>query len=557
MMETVTVEFNGTPITMEVPKGSPDEFITRFAYDKYREMLEVANAPIESDLDGAFARDMEKVTDDTSGFVTGAGRTVDQWVAGAENLIAKATGDERKQKRIALRESLEDRLYEKLQDAKPVSTMAGEIAPYLVGGGSSITSQALTGAVQAGLTYGENQGEQALIGGALSAAPGLIGKGYKVIKHGAQRLNPMPTTDEMIEGVARRIDAEKFPPRTSNQIADANNFPLTPGQRSGSRMLQNVEAGLDSHPLTSGVTDSIRHDQMSAINRMVAESMGEKGVTEMTEEVLNNAHDRISRKFNLLTIGREMQVDDALRGTLQKLDDEVAEGIFDRDIAKGAIKKLLNKADNGSPITDKDYQKISSQITRRLKNKNMDGDEKEVIGAIKDALDDFVERNLDGGKLDEFKEARSQWKAYKYATEFTKDGNVSGPMLANKLQRMDERGFTRGQNRTPLYDAARLGRSYRPVIGNSGTANRMNAAALLTGGGLYANSDSHSEGMDNALLGALLMAGGSRAYLRGGSNASLANLIGRSANATKKAPLDPRLQALLGRGLAGTYVANE
>lgn len=545
------VEFMGESI--EFPDDMSDEDIKKALDQEYLRSLD-----IDVDPDAA-SKAVERLAADMSSFdagLVGAGRTVDKWIQGAKNIYAGVTGDEKAKARLAAREKMKDELYAELADESPVATTVGEIAPFLIGGGSSIPAQMAMGGVQAGLTYDENQGENAAIGAAISGAIPGAGKLYRGLKKGVSRLGPMASTDDMLNRVAQSVDETTMTRRGMNEIADQADFPLSPGERTNNRMLQSIEAGLESLPFTSPVMAAHKQAQKQAVNRMVGEAMGEKGVKEVTEEVLDRAHNRLSREFKRLTIGQKMMPDDEFIEAWVRADDELVEGLFDSKTASTALKRIAQRIDDNKPILDRDYQLMSSQITKKLKSPSLDGDEKQVLGYIKDALDDLVERNLGNDKLARFRKVRGQYKAYKYAAENTDTGNVSGRKIANKLQRRDEAGFTRGRNRTPLYDAARLDRAFKPVINDSGTAPRMLAAGTIAGGASLASG---SEG-EEALRDALLVGGGSalaaKAYLKGGSPL-LANLVNQGTRTSKNLLLDPRFQSLLGRSAVGGYVTNE
>jgi len=541
-----TVEIEGNRIKVDVPDGAPDDFVLRFAYEEYQK----ATAP-----DEAPNFDYSVDTGSMEAGLIGAGRTVDKWVQGAGELYDKATGDQKSQERRAAREKMKDDLYAALADDHPVATTLGEIAPFLVGGTAYIPGQVALGAVQSGLMYDENQGENAAVGGVLSAAPGLLGKGYRALKTGANRMRQMPTTETLLNRVAAVSDETGTARRSMSQVADARGFPLSPGERTGNKFLQRVDAALESSPLTSGAWGAHKEKQLKAINRLITESMGETPVDEITETVLDKAATRIGNEFNRLTKGRNMMPDDEFVDAWIAADDELVNGLFDSETVRNALSRLAQRVDDGKPITSGDYQLMSSQITRKLQSASLDGDERQALGAIKEALDGLVERQLSGRSLERFRDARSQWKAYKYAAEMFDGEKVSAVKLGNKLARKDELGMTRGRNKTPLYDAGRLGRAFRPGVGNSGTADRLMMAGLI-GVGSYAYGNEGGDAALHGLAGAVVPGLAARAYLKGGSPA-LANLVNKAPGVAKNILLDPRYQFLLGRSAVGAYATNE
>lgn len=549
------VDFMGEAV--EFSDDMTDEEISEALNQEYVKSL---GANVNPNAANEAVEDLAKNTGSLEAGLIGAGRTVDKWVQGAKNIYAGVTGDEKMKERLSVREKMKDDLYKELSEEHGVATTVGEIAPFFVGGGSSIPAQMLTGAVQAGLTYDENQGQNALTGGAIAGVlPGAM-KGYRALRTGASRLGPMPTTQEMLSRVASKTDDNMhLGRRTANQIADANQFPLSPAERTGNRLLERIETALESNPYTAGAWASHKQGQVKAINKMVTKAMGIKPTGEISETVLDDAASKLNKEFDILTRGKRMLPDDQFIDEWIMIDDEVVEGLFDSDVAQRALRTLAQKIDDGKPITTADYQKMSSQITKKMQSAALDGNDKQILGMVKDSLDGLLERQLDGESLQKFRVARNKWKAYKYAAEMW-DGRdaISGAKLGNKLKRKDEYGFLRGKNDSPLYDAGRLGRMYRPYTGNSGTADRMLANAALFGGG--AGAGYMTGGEDGAILGGAAAVAAphlaAKAYLGGGS-AGVANLVNRTASGSKNLLLDPMYQALLGRAAVGGYVTQE
>ena len=260
---------------------------------------------------------------------------------------------------------------------------------------------------------------------------------------------------------------------------------LTPGQRYGSETLQRIEAGLESFPLTSGAVSKLKQNNQSAINAAAAESIGESGDA-LTSDVLALAHKNLGDKFNQLTQGRKIPVDDQLEATLENIGRDSAEGLFDRDVGVKALSKFTDKLEGGH-FTDKDYQRISSQISKKMRSPSLEWEDKEVLMGIKGAMDDAVERSLGPEDLAQFREVREQWRNLvmleKGQNVRPETGNVSGRSLANTLKREDPAGYLRGGNTSPLYEAARASQQFAPIVGDSGTASRIAPQLLMQGVG--------------------------------------------------------------------------
>ena len=426
----------------------------------------------------------------------GAGRTYNKIGAGAQNIYYGLTGNDDAQKALASDQAAQQKAYAQLQGKHPVATFIGELAPSLAVpayGGAAGT--AITGGLLSGLAYGDNQVQQGLTGAALSALPYGAGKALK-----------------RLSGPAAK-EASK---------ADILGYRLTPGERSGSDSLRKLEASLESFPLTAGAFAKIRGTNQKTINRTAARAIGENA-NNVSDDVLGRAAERISNQFDDLTKGRTIAVDDTFRNAIGAIDNDIAEGLFDSDIGVKALNRFRDKLADGQ-LTDEEYQKISSQISKKMRSKSIEWEDKDILAGIKHAMDDLVERSLGGKDLKAFRNARQQWKNLvlleKPGVVNTATGDVSGRSLANALRRMDKTGYMRGENQSTLYNIARASQKYKPIVGDSGTATRSSVPFLLTSS-LAGAGGVGLAGFPPA-LGLMLGAAAplaARAYLHGGTGA--------------------------------------
>lgn len=260
-------------------------------------------------------------------------------------------------------------------------------------------------------------------------------------------------------------------------------FKLTPGQVSGSRALQQMEAKLESQPMTSGTFNQIKDSNQRLVNRRVAAAIGETADV-IDADVLARAHDRIGRVYNMVADNkpRLIETDDFLN----RLGD--VEGSFEGMLfANGKpfsvmdhplASRLFNYAEKGV-ATGAQLQDLASKLGKAARSQ-MSGNGDRQLGMalfeVKNLADDLLEQGLQGKTKDMFAAARGQYKNAMMIESrigiLGADGNVSGRSLANVLQQQDKKGFLRGGNTSPMYDAARLSQAFKPLVGDSGTATR-------------------------------------------------------------------------------------
>lgn len=257
-------------------------------------------------------------------------------------------------------------------------------------------------------------------------------------------------------------------------------FKLTPGQASGSRALQQLEAKLESQPMTSGRFNDIKANNQTVINRAAAASIGEASDV-VDSSVLNAAHDRIGGIYKMVADKRNRAIDpDAFLDDLGKIEADF-EGLA--NISQNPlVSKFMNYAAKGQ-ATGEQLQQLSSQLGKvsRANLQSQNGLEREMgiaLSRVKNHVDDLLEQGLSGKTLDSFKEAKSQYRNLmllesRQGIINPSNGNINGGALASALQVKDKAGFLRGKNESPLYDAARFSQAFKPIVGDSGTATRM------------------------------------------------------------------------------------
>lgn len=270
---------------------------------------------------------------------------------------------------------------------------------------------------------------------------------------------------------------------TPGQGAARTNFPqgrLTPGQATGNKLLQRLEAKLESQPMTAGPFDKIKDMNAREVNRAAAKAIGEKA-DNLSAEVLDRAVTRMGAVFDDVRDDAQRVIDPKDFVTrLQSVGDEF-EAISPQFWNHPLVSRLVRHAEQGT-ATGKDLGGLTSKLTREVHRQmtSPQGDRElgMALGKVKDYVDDLVEQGLTGERLAKYQAARGQYRNLSLLTSRVgainpSTGNVNGSLLANALQQKDKAGFLFGRNQSDMYNAAHFAQAFRPLVGDSGTATRM------------------------------------------------------------------------------------
>jgi hypothetical protein len=252
---------------------------------------------------------------------------------------------------------------------------------------------------------------------------------------------------------------------------------MTPGQATGSRALQQMEAKLESQPMTSGPFNAIKANNARVISREFLRAIGETG-DEVTPQVIAQADQRIGGAFEQAAQNNRVVWDDVLQsdlaGVVQTANGELQEGEF-RVIARQAEDLLRKAADNGGQVGGQAFQNARQALTRLSIGGNSS------IGywarQMRDVLDDALIRSVGPDDAARLATARGQYRILATAMNRTgalntAKGTVQPGILANALAQSDKGGYTMGRNNSGLYDALRFAQAHQPIVGDSGTATR-------------------------------------------------------------------------------------
>lgn len=401
------------------------------------------------------------------------GRAADDVTAPSWSTLVKG-GDRTK--------ALEQEAAQKRQtDAPVMGTVGGKVGQIGTGVLATLPLSAIPGAgtyvgaaaIGAGLGALQpvTSNESRLLNTGVGAGMGVAGKfvGDKVGNWLANRKGSLPPPN--------LTDAEQ----QALSRGQALGMQATPGQATGSKTLQQLEAKLESQPWTSGPANAIKQGNQTVLNRAAAKSIGETAdVVDST--VLDQAATRLGKVFDSVrTPNSIVAIDPKTASSAIDSIDQDAEGLISGSIRDNPlVKRFATLADSGG-ANGEQLGSLSSKLGRaaykQMTGPSGDRDMGQALYAVKDQVDDLLESSLSGAQKAEYAAAREQYRNLMTLTSRTNivnpsSGNVAGVALASKLQQADKSGFLYGRKQSDLYDATHFAQAFKPIVGNSGTATR-------------------------------------------------------------------------------------
>lgn len=378
---------------------------------------------------------------------------------------------------------------------QPVQT--GAVAPTL---SDLITEKQPTG--MSNTDYWTQKAEQIGLGGVLGAGGGylsdkllniLLGRGPTVTPPAGQATAQAQTgatvtptasvTGGQITPGAVGADTSAALTEAQKAILErgkAMGFKTTPGQETGSRSLQQMEARLESNPFTSGAFNEIKATNQKVLNQAAAQAIG-VNATELSNPVLAQAQRQISAVYNKVASPNVQKLDQMYVMNGIDLIDAAAEGLTTQPLKTNIFVKQLQELAAKGEATGNQLTTLSSKIGKRAKNEmttaNGDRELGQALFQIKEIVDDQLAAGLSAEEQAAFQAARANYRNLMTLRSNPgvvnpSSGNVSGLNLASALTRKDPRGFMEGTNTTPMYEAARFAQAFKPIVGDSGTATR-------------------------------------------------------------------------------------
>lgn len=260
----------------------------------------------------------------------------------------------------------------------------------------------------------------------------------------------------------------------------AMGFRTTPGQETGSRSLQQMEARMESSPFTSGPFNEIKATNQKVLNQATAQAIG-VNASELSNPVLAQAQRQISAVYNKVGSPTVQKLDQSYVLNGIDLLDNAFEGLTTQPFKSNIFVKQLQDLAMKGEATGQQLSVLSSKIGKRAKNEmttaNGDRELGQALFQMKEIVDDALSSGLSEADKLAFQAARSNYRNLMTLRSSPgvvnpSSGNVSASNLASALTRKDPRGFVFGENQTPMYEAARFAQAFKPIVGDSGTATR-------------------------------------------------------------------------------------
>jgi len=265
-------------------------------------------------------------------------------------------------------------------------------------------------------------------------------------------------------------------------------FRTTPGQETGSRSLQQMEARMESSPFTSGPFNAIKDANQKILNRSTAQAIGVNS-DELSNPVLAQAQRQISNVYKQVASPEIKKLDGNTIQTGIELVDNAFEGLTTQPLKSNIFVKQLQDLAAKGEASGNQLQTLSSKIGKRAKNEMTTAMGDRELGSalfqLKEMVDDALAQGLSKEQQAAFQLARANYRNLmtirsNQGVVNPSTGNVSGLNLASALTRKDPQGFVFGSNQTPMYEAARFAQAFKPIVGDSGTATRSMEVSPLS-----------------------------------------------------------------------------
>lgn len=357
------------------------------------------------------------------------------------------------------------------------------------------------------------------------------------------------------QGVARGIGALMRGPKNVltpaeqalSREAEKAGVALTPAQKTGNKFLKNVDAVLEQLPATAGKAADRQAFQAQQFTRAVTNTFG-SSADDIGEGTMKGAKQRIGDTYQRIFAGEKIDAASfAPRLGLVKAEAVRALPEDKARVVANKIDDIFNKVDEGA-IDGLQYQKWRSSLN------SSDGDTKHYLKLARAAVDDAASVSLSPGKMEEFLKANIQYKNLKTVqplAEKSVSGFASPGLLLERVRAANPDMAFSGAG--DLGRLAKVGKAFvKEQVPNSGTAQRMMAQTLLTGG---------------VGGGTLAFTGDPEAALKAGAGTMASTVLAPklmqgllSSNAMQRyltggARVNPAIEELIRRGAVGAPIA--
>lgn len=262
-------------------------------------------------------------------------------------------------------------------------------------------------------------------------------------------------------------------------------IPLTPAQRTGSPALRSFEDVMAKTPGSSARMGNMITEQRQQFNRAALERAG-VNATDASPDTIDQAFRTLGNQFDTLaqqtTINVDRQFAQDILGVAndygRRLPTDVSR-VFNSYV-DDLLPLMQQTAAGANPqIAGEVYQRIRSDIGRRIRTAGKNPDLQEALGALQTALDDAATRSTSGPLQQAWQEVRRQYqalvtidKAMGGGTQADRAaGNIPLGALKGAVKQADPQGYGRGRGQ--LNELSRIGDSIGQRVPDSGTATRQ------------------------------------------------------------------------------------
>lgn len=283
------------------------------------------------------------------------------------------------------------------------------------------------------------------------------------------------------------------------QYLESQGVPVTAGQATGNRFLQNIEGQLEQLPFTADAQRGIREAQQRAFTRASLRNAGVNSDV-ATPDVLNQARQTIGGGIGAIANRNTLDFSPQLHSALLTIENDLPLLPAEAAGPVGAyIQRIRGMAQPGSTpsgvsIPGSSYRKMDSQLGRAIRGTS-NTDLRTALGELRDEMRRAMDNSISPQDAADWQELRRQYanlmvsaRAASGAGAAAAEGQVSPLALRNAVDQSTGRGYAFG--RGDQNQLARAGQSVLRAPPDSGTAGRTAANNLLTltvpasGGGL-------------------------------------------------------------------------
>ena len=268
--------------------------------------------------------------------------------------------------------------------------------------------------------------------------------------------------------------------------AERERIPVTAGQATGSRFLQNVEGQLEELPFTNGRALAQRRGQQEAFTAAALRRTGEEA-TDASPATLQAVRSRLGATFDDLSNRNTLNLDDetldALGAMERRLVEDNIQGV------RGPVMRRMNEVlDQGAEgaVSGNFYRQMDSDLGATARG-TTNGDYAMALRELRDILRNGMDRGISPEDAAAWAQVRREYANFKNIQRAMNggggnvaEGQLSPQMLRGAVNNGTGGGYSMGQG--DLNELARVGQSVLRAPPNSGTTGRAIATAVLTGG---------------------------------------------------------------------------